>query len=96
MIKILQKKIIKSVKITKKSQENLQNTKKKLWENSKTIKKLQNQRKIQKKNMYIYIHETDMSVVFCDLNLLLVFCDLTLYILYHSEQSTIDILAWYS
>ena len=34
-----------------------------------------------------------MSVVFCDLNLLLVFCDLTLYILYHSEQSTIDILA---
>ena len=34
-----------------------------------------------------------MSVVFCDLNLLLVFCDLTLFILYHSEQSTIDILA---
>ena len=43
--------------------------------------------------MYIYIHETDMSVVFCDLNPLLVFCGLTLYILYHSEQSTIDILA---
>ena len=49
--------------------------------------------KSKKEHVYIYIHETDMLVVFCDLNLLLVFCDLTLYILYHSEQSTIDILA---
>ena len=40
--------------------------------------------------MYIYIHRIDKSVVFCDLNLLLVFCGLTLYILYHSEQGTID------
>ena len=62
----------------------------------KPQKKLQNQRKIPKQNMNIYIHKIDISVVFCDLNLLLVFCGLTLYILYHSEQGTIDNLAYCS
>ena len=91
MIKILQKnhKICKNhKKITRESTKYKKNYKRiqKLQKNYKT------KRKIQKRTC-IYIHETDRSVVFCDLNLLLVFCDLTLYILYHSEQSTIDILA---
>ena len=83
----------KIYKICKKIKRESTKIPKKSQENSKTTKKLQNQRKIQKQNMYIYIHKIDISVVFCDLNLLLVFCGLTLYILYHSEQGTIDIFS---
>ena len=90
MIKILQKnhKICKNCKkITRESTKY-----KKIIREFKNYKKITKPKEKSKKE-HVYIHETDMSVVFCDLNLLLVFCDLTLYILYHSEQSTIDILA---
>ena len=72
----------------KKSKESLKNKKK----NHKRIQKLQKNYKIKEnpKTEHVYIHRIDKSVVFCDLNLLLVFCGLTLYILYHSEQGTID------